>query len=449
MKRIYTFESVLDVVIVGGGVSGLYAAYLLQQKGLKVQVIEGSARLGGRLQTIYTPEGHPVDLGGQWIAPQHTRLLNWIKVHRIPIHPTYTTGANLLITRNRRRRYHGSIPRLSALALLDLGWGLARLKRMARHVSPQSPWQISRPAWDEISLATWMRKQFYTKEARKTFAVGLSTVLGCEPEEVSLWHTLFYIQSAGSLEVLIQTQGGAQEMKFSQGAQTLVETLSSQVSWVIDEPVRRIIWERRRVQVYTTKHHYDARVVLLAIPPALTGHIGFEPPLPPSYSQLAQHMPMGSVTKVVALYDKPFWREEGLSGHILRLEGGVRVTFDTSPADGSYGQITGFGVGPNARSLLRLSPEERQAYYEAELHSLFGVRPQRLYYKVWAEEPLIGGCYAGYFTPGGWRYFGESMRRSLPPLYWCGTERSSTWAGYIEGAMAAAEQATEDLLQVI
>ncbi|MCS6894604.1 MAG: FAD-dependent oxidoreductase [Bacteroidia bacterium] len=437
----------LDVVIVGGGISGLYAAYLLQKKGLNVQVIEAASRLGGRLHTTYTPEGHPIDLGGQWIGPQHTRLLNWINAYKIPVHRTYTDGANLLITNRKRRRYHGTIPKLSWAALLDLGWGLAKLKKMAQNVSPIRPWEIYQPAWDEITLAEWMRRTFTTTQAYEAFAIGLSTVLGCEPAEVSLWHALFYIRSAGSLEALIEAEGGAQELKFSYGAATLIESIAQQVPWITHERVYSILWQADKVSLRTTNKTYNARTALFAIPPAAMKTIEFSPPLPPVYAQLPQRMPMGTVTKVIAIFDRPFWREEGLSGHVLRLEGALRVTFDTSPEDGSYGQITGFGVGKVARGLLHRSPEERQAYYAGEIRQIFGRNPRWLYHKTWADDPLIGGCYAGFFPPGGWGYFGESLRQPIPPLYWCGTERAVTWMGYIEGAMAAAETAVKLLTE--
>lgn len=437
----------LDVLVVGGGISGLYAAYLLKKSGATVEVLEAQERLGGRLYTIFSPEGHPIDLGGQWIGPQHHRLLKWIAQHQIPLHKTHTEGYNLLITPSRRRKYKGTIPRLPWGALIDLGIGLEKLKRMAQQVSPTHPWEITRPAWDEITLAAWIRKTFYTQTAKETFRVGLATVLGCEPEEVSLWHTLFYIRSAGSLEALIETENGAQELKFSKGASSLIETFADKVPHTLGDPVVAVERLPNKVQVRTQNGRLlSARAVIVAVPPAVQSRIHWEPPLPPLYAQLSQHMPMGSITKVVAIYRRPFWREEGLSGHILRLQGGIRITFDTSPPDGAYGQITAFAVGPLARSLLRLSPTERERYYGQEMEALFGQKPQYLYQKTWADEPWTGGCYVGYFGPGGWRYFGPALRDPLPPLYWAGTERAHEWMGYMEGGMAAAETTVQTLL---
>lgn len=432
-----------DVLIVGGGASGLYAAHLLKEAGLQVHLLEAQARLGGRLHTIFSPEGHPIDLGGQWVGPQHQTLLKWCKAHNVPLHDTYFSGKHRLITPRRTYTYKGTIPRLPLLALLSLGWGLNKLKAQARRVSPTTPWALEEPKWDEITLAAWSRKHLWHPLARTVFDIGLSTVLGCEPDEVSLWHTLFYIQSAGSLEALIETETGAQAYKFTLGASRFIETLARGLSYETSAPVVQVEWKASRVKLYTSTKSYEARTVLFALPPAIQNRIVWDPPLPPLWQQLGQRMPMGSITKVVAIYPKPFWREAGWSGHLLRTHGALRLTFDTSPPDASYGQITGFAVGPLARSLLTRPTSERDAFYEKEMTELFGQKPQFLYQKTWADEPYIGGCYVGFFGPGGWRYFGQTLRSALPPLYWAGTERATHWMGYIEGALHAATQAAD------
>jgi len=436
-----------DVLLVGGGVSGLYTAQLLRKKGFSVHILEAQSRLGGRLHTIDSPEGHPIDLGGQWVGVQHEKLLALCQTHNIPLHPTYFQGRHRLITPRRTYTYTGTIPKLPLPALITLGWGLRKLKQAASRLSLQAPWENIPDGWDDITLAAWARKHLPNPLARKVFDIGLATVFGAETDEVSFWHTLFYIQSAGSLAALIETETGAQAYKFTQGARVLIEKLSEGLSYEVERPVWRVMYGPRGVEVEAGGRRYTAHRLIVAVPPAGLRSIHWNPALPPVLQQLSQRMPMGAITKVVAIYDRPFWREAGWSGHFLRTEGATRLGFDTSPPDGSYGQITAFAVGPVARKLLYLDPAARQAFYEREAEALFGQKPRYLYQKSWTEEPWIGGCYVGFFGPGGWKYLGEALYQHLPPVWWAGTERSRHWMGYIEGALWAAEAAVKAMAE--
>lgn len=104
-------------------------------------------------------------------------------------------------------------------------------------------------------------------------------------------------------------------------------------------------------------------------------------------------------------------------------------------------------LSKEARALLKRPATERDTYYTEALRQIFGEKPRWIYQKTWADEPLVGGCYVGYFGTGGWRFFGESLRKPLPPLYWSGTERAERWMGYIEGAMRSAEATVQMILE--
>ena len=63
-----------DVIVIGAGLSGLETALTLEENGLKVLVLEGRKRIGGRVFTLFDVPGHP-EVGGNTIANAYGRCI--------------------------------------------------------------------------------------------------------------------------------------------------------------------------------------------------------------------------------------------------------------------------------------------------------------------------------------------------------------------------------------
>ena len=64
-----------DVIVIGAGPSGSYAAKLLHDQGVRVKLVEAKDRVGGRTwSTKSDAPGGPIDFGGQWIGETHVLL---------------------------------------------------------------------------------------------------------------------------------------------------------------------------------------------------------------------------------------------------------------------------------------------------------------------------------------------------------------------------------------
>ena len=77
LPRMALAASRADVVIVGAGLSGMHAAELLRDLGMKVIVLEANGRAGGRVQTIQTVDG-PIDVGASQISAAAMRAC-WMR----------------------------------------------------------------------------------------------------------------------------------------------------------------------------------------------------------------------------------------------------------------------------------------------------------------------------------------------------------------------------------
>jgi len=62
-----------EIIVIGAGLSGLYAATLLTEAGKDVLVLEGSDRIGGRLYTIESAHGL-TEGGGEQVGGGYARI---------------------------------------------------------------------------------------------------------------------------------------------------------------------------------------------------------------------------------------------------------------------------------------------------------------------------------------------------------------------------------------
>lgn len=87
------------IAIIGGGLSGLYAATLLESH-YEVSLFEARERLGGRILTI---EGF--DMGPSWVWAHQSRIIKLIRSLGLEIMPQYEKGYSLYETPSRVERF--------------------------------------------------------------------------------------------------------------------------------------------------------------------------------------------------------------------------------------------------------------------------------------------------------------------------------------------------------
>lgn len=442
-----------DVIVVGAGMAGLRAAQLLRQQGIAVEVLEARNRVGGRVYTTQVG-GTEFDLGGQWVGPHQTRLLQLAADHGIKTYPQYHQGKKLLSWQGKQRRFRGEIPWLSPLAMYEL-WRLDRFTRKAaREIPPEAPWNSPKAAdWDGTTLEAWKQQFFRSKGAKLFLDIVSRAVCTAEPNELSLLYFLSYLRWGNGLNCLISIPQGAQQDRFVGGVQPLCERLANELGQRLhfESPVLSIIQCGQDVKVRTTKREYQAQRVIVAIPPILAGEITYDPSLPSPRQELARQMPMGSVIKYVAVYDRPFWRNKGFSGEAFSDTGPCVTTFDGCTSTGIPALVT-FSDGAVARKYAACTPDERKHAVLKQFAEFFGpeaTQPVAFAEQNWLAETWSRGCYAGIMGPGVMTRFGPALAAPSGRVHWAGTETASEWMGYIEGALQSAERVTEEVLPML
>lgn len=442
-----------EVAVVGAGYAGLSAARSLVHAGKEVMVLEARDRVGGRVYTQRLSDDFYVDLGGQWIGPGQDKIYGLCREFGIETFGTYNEGKNVIALQQKVKTYRGLIPKIDLPALLNLDFTLKKLEKMARQIDLETPWLIAEAErWDSQTLATFLDQNVHFRNARAVIDAGLETVYATSSAEISLLNALFYIRSGGSLNALLSIDNGAQQDRIKGGAQLPAEHMAKvfQDHMRFNAPVRQIQQDNEGVSIHYDGGTIRAKKVIVAIPPTLAAQIDYRPVLPPTRVQLMQRMPMGTVIKCCAIYERPWWRDLGYSGQVVADPNlPFQTTFDNSPADGSKGVLLAFCLANRARPLLNLSMEERGRLVIDGLVKCFGSKAAQVEQYLdqsWAAEQWSGGCYVGLRSPGAWVAYGNALVEPCGHIHWAGTETAREWNGYIEGAIRSGEDAAREVL---
>jgi monoamine oxidase len=436
-----------DVAIVGAGFAGLTAARELVRRGKSCVVLEARDRVGGRVYTKTLEDGTWVDLGGQWLGPTQEHALALVRELGLETFPTYTKGKNLLVAGGKTTRYRGTIPPLPLRDLLEVGLAQLRFGLMTKRVPLDAPWKAKRAReWDAQTLRDWLDDNVRSKTTRAILAAGLDSVFAAGADELSLLHALFYVRSGGNLDRLLAIDGGAQATRITGGMQQVAEKLAKGLDVRLSSPVRAIAHDGAGATVRLDDGEVRSRYVVVAVPPKLAAAIVFEPEVP--RTELARETPMGAVIKHHAIYERPFWRDDGLSGLVVSDVGPIHVAFDNSAPTGP-GILMGFSEAHEARALGKLTEIERRDVAAETFARLYGPRaktPLAYVDHVWENDEWSGGCYGAFMPRGVWTSLGPRIREPCGRIHWAGTETATVWSGYIDGAIASARRVVLEIM---
>jgi monoamine oxidase len=348
------------IIIIGAGLSGLYAAHLLERLGVaNVVVLEARDFIGGRIAGMQSAGGSDrFDLGPAWFWPEQQCALH---------------------------------------QLVD-GLGLQRFAQ-----------------YDQGDM--------------------------------------LYQRAAGEAPVRMRTYASAPpSMRLIGGMNALTDALHGTLRStriVTGQQVLRLRHTTEHVEVASADAAgavtaWRAGHVLLALPPRLAAAgIAYEPALPAALARewTATATWMAPHAKYVAVYERPFWREQGLSGSARSQSGPLGEIHDASMPGGSAA-LFGFLAVP-ARTRQRLDDGVLLAHCRAQLVRLFGPQaaaPRTDAIKDWSQDALTAT--AADLDAGGEHGHAPAAAPAAGPWQGRLTAIASEWSprfpGYLAGAVEAA-----------
>lgn len=453
-----------DVIVIGAGLSGLNAAFLLEETGATVTVLEGRDRVGGRILSHRKVDGNP-EWGGDSILGGYARMQDMAERLNVPL-------VNHADRRDLSPEAH-SDPRRVELALggsiipLD-EWPTHPLNKMPEGSADRFP---GRGFFQEVmrmnnplkSMGDWIDPESaqFDQSAYEFFkglgwsdaAIDLNyntnVQYGTSAHDISMlmW---FYVQSWFKL----QSDTARVAYKVVGGNQGLPEAMANALKGDVHlgKRVTGIRSSDADVSVHCADGSvYRARRVICSMPVPTMRWVKFDPLLPPLKAKAIRTVPVQKVTKVIMVPKKPFWEEDGLSPAMWTDTdaGEIRALREGDDAN-DVTCLMAWARGYLADRLDTLGEKAAQKRVIAEYERLRPAAKGKLKaagIKSWQTDPFAGGDWA-VWAPG---QVTESLPALIEPangIHFCGEHTALTDRG-MEGAMESGERAAFEAMALL
>jgi putrescine oxidase len=442
-----------DVVVVGAGIAGLTAATVLAEAGLDVRVLEARDRVGGRTFNT-TIRGEANELGGQWIAPYQSEAHALLRRLAIELFPSHREGSHVYLdAAGERRLYTGHDAPLGGASERAYAAADAALDALAQQLDPEAPWTHPRAAeLDALPFETWLQTEVDDDLARDLLRAWMAGGFMTKPATTfSVLAALWVIAGAGGTYELFEPEQ-CLAYRVVGGSQLIALELAKALGddrVLLEHPVHELRHAVDGVEVIGGDARLTARHAVVATPPNLVGAIRFGPTLPAWRLQLQEALSQGSVVKVLAVYDTPFWRADGLSGQGFAPYELVREIYDNSPPSGSPGVLVTFLSGEIADRVAHWSHAERRAAVLDGFARYVGPRAHEAVDVIeldWSAEEWTRGAYSATFGVGGLTRWGPDLRRPVGPISWACTDIAGVGNMHMEGAIRSGQAAAHAII---
>ncbi|WP_434709199.1 flavin monoamine oxidase family protein [Pseudomonas sp. R1-1] len=422
-------------IVIGGGLSGLTAAYELQNKGWQVTLLEAKPSLGGRSgmatsEWIGNDKTQPVLNKyvstfklGTTAAPEFVRTPSYL------IDGDYFSAADLATkqpaTADALKRYQKT------------------LDDLARSIDdPQNPAATATlHALDQITVSSWLDKQNLPATARQLINQDIRTHYD-EPSRLSL---LYFAQQNRVYRGV--SDRDLRASRLVGGSQVLAQAFVKQIKTIkTNSPVSAITQDKDGVTVKVGSVGYQADYVVLAVPLRALNKIALTPALDAQHLAAIKGTNYGWRDQIMLKFKTPVWESKArMSGEIYSntglgmlwiepaLKGGANVVINLS--------------GDNARVMQAFGDKQMVDQVLIRLHAFYPqARGSFTGYEIrrYSTDPSMGGAYLAY-GPGQISKFWRLWERPLQRVAFAGEHTDTLYPGTLEGALRTGQRAASQV----
>jgi monoamine oxidase len=437
------------VIVLGGGLAGLTAAYELMKKGHHVTVIEAQDRPGGRVRTLHDGfmNGQYAELGAVRIPDVHEHTLGYVE--ELGLELDEYTGSTPLYYLKGKRFVHEEGKKWP-LDLTDdeqangLGmWSTYVAGYFEEFGDPKAGTYPKPGILDQFEAMTFT-EFVKSKGASDDFMTLYVADNGTEIEAIGAvpWMSLEIADQAWDKS--FHVRGGNDQIP-----KKLAEKLGARVLYGC--VVTRIAHSDSAVEVQYMKGTESATTqadyVVCAIPFTTLRKVEISPPFADDKMHAIQELKLMNASRAYIQTKTRFWEEEGITGvKLVKTDTAVERLWDLSNVqDGTSGILMVYTQNENAVALTEVPITQRQEHLISKIEEFFPtIREEQIAFheKAWSEDPWALGAWTD-LLPGQWWMF-DVMRRPEGRIHFAG-EHTSLWSGWMQGAIESGKRAAEEI----
>jgi monoamine oxidase len=447
----------LDVIVLGAGISGLNAAWQLEQQGLKVAVLEGRNRVGGRIMTLLDQPGYP-EMGFNSMAEGYGRGIdaaNRAGVALEEVGARYRLGGapglyinGQLLSREEWAR-HPANPFPDAMKSMMPAEVVNTLMAKHTRLKDWTQWADAANAPLDISLYEWLKAQGLSDQAIH-LANDVSPYYGSNAYDVS---ALMLEYNDGFVKA--QFAAGMKSLAVKGGNLLLPQAMAKQLKGDVLLGKEVVAIETTATNATVTcadGSRFTAGRVVCSLPFSTLRHVHIMPGLSGVQARSVATMPYQPLSIAFLTATSPFWEEDKQSAGMW--------------TDGVAGVVTPQRFGATPEEITGLTVQARGAmahYWDAMVsqggkeNALATIIAQIEAIRPAAKGKLRGAAYFSWvgerFNQGDWAYFSPGqvagvmgeLGKPAGRLHFCG-EHTATAARGLEGALESSERVALEIL---
>jgi len=422
-------------IVIGGGVSGLTAAYELQNKGWQVTLLEAKPNLGGR-SGMATSEW----IGNDKTQPVLNKYVSTFKLSTTPapefvrtpgylIDGVYYTAADLAskepATADALKRYEKT------------------LDDLARSIDdPQNPAATNTlHALDQINVSSWLDKQNLPATARQLINQEIRTHYD-EPSRLSL---LYYAQQSRVYRGV--SDRDLRASRLVGGSPVLAQALVKQLKTIkTNSPVSSITQDKDGVTVKVGSVGYQADYVVLAVPLRALNKIQMTPALDAQHQAAIKGTNYGWRDQIMLKFKTPVWESKARMSGEIYSNAGLGMLWVEPALKGGANVVINLS-GDNARVMQAFGDKQMVDQVLIRLHEFYPqARGAFTGYEIrrYSTDPSMGGAYLA-FGPGQISKFWRLWERPIQRVTFAGEHTDTLYPGTLEGALRTGQRAASQV----